>query len=72
MRRSGNRVRVTAQLINVADGFHIWSDTYDKELADIFEIQDQVAGAITRALELHLTPEAKRLTKQSGSLCAVS
>ena len=62
VRRSGERVRVTAQLINVADGFHIWSDTYDKELADIFEIQDQVAGAITQALALHLTPKAKRLT----------
>jgi len=62
VRRSGERIRVTAQLINVADGFHIWSDTYDRELADIFEIQDQVAGAITQALELHLTPEAKRLT----------
>ena len=62
VRRSGERIRVTAQLINVADGFHIWSDTYDKELADIFEIQDQVAGAITQALELHLTPEAERLT----------
>jgi tetratricopeptide (TPR) repeat protein len=56
---------VTAQLINVADGFHIWSDTYDRELADIFEIQDQVAGAITQALELHLTPEAKRLTNNT-------
>jgi TolB-like protein len=62
VRRSGERVRITAQLINVADGFHIWSDTYDRELADIFEIQDQVAGAITQALELHLTPEAERLT----------
>ena len=62
VRRSGERIRVTAQLINVADGFHIWSDTYDRELADIFEIQDQVAGAITQALELHLTPEAERLT----------
>jgi len=62
VRRSGERIRITAQLINVADGFHIWSETYDRELADIFEIQDQVAGAITQELELHLTPEAKRLT----------
>jgi TolB-like protein len=62
VRRSGNRVRVTAQLINVEDGFHIWSDTYDRDLADIFEIQDEVAGAITRALKLHLTPAAERLT----------
>ncbi len=62
VRRDGERVRVTAQLINVEDGFHIWSDTYDRGMASIFEIQDEVAGAITRALELHLTPEAKRLT----------
>jgi len=62
VRRSGDNIRVTAQLINVADGFHIWSNTYDRQLADIFEIQDQVAGAITQALELHLTPEAERLT----------
>jgi TolB-like protein len=62
VRRDGERVRVTAQLINVEDGFHIWSDTYDRGLASIFEIQDEVAGAITQALELHLTPAAKRLT----------
>jgi TolB-like protein len=54
VRRSGDRLRVTAQLINVEDGFHIWSDTYDREMADIFEIQDDVAGAITTALQLHL------------------
>jgi len=62
VRRDGEQVRVTAQLINVEDGFHIWSGTYDKGLASIFEIQDEVAGAITQALELHLTPAAKRLT----------
>jgi TolB-like protein len=62
VRRSGERIRVTAQLIQVEDGFHLWSDTYDRELADIFDIQDEVAGAITQALQLHLTPAAKRLT----------
>lgn len=62
VRRSGIRLRVTAQLINVADGFHIWSETYDRELADVFDIQDEVAGAITAALKLHLTPAAKRIT----------
>jgi TolB-like protein len=62
VRRSGDRLRVTAQLINVEDGFHIWSETYDRKLADVFDIQDEVAGAITQALELHLTPAAKRLT----------
>jgi adenylate cyclase len=62
VRRSGDRLRVTAQLINVEDGFHIWSETYDRTLADIFDIQDEVATAITQALEIHLTPSAKRLT----------
>ena len=56
VRRSGERLRVTAQLINVDDGFHIWSDTYDRRMADIFDIQDEVAGAITDALQLHLAP----------------
>jgi TolB-like protein len=70
VRRSGENIRVTAQLINVADGFHIWSDTYDRELADIFEIQDEVAGAITQALELHLTPAAERLTDSPEAYAA--
>ncbi len=62
VRRSGIRLRVTAQLIDVESGFHIWSETYDRELADVFDIQDEVAGAITRALKLHLSPAAERLT----------
>jgi tetratricopeptide (TPR) repeat protein len=65
VRRSGDQVRITAQLINVEDGFHIWSATYDNAMADIFAVQDQVAGAITDALQLHLTPAAKRLTENS-------
>jgi TolB-like protein len=67
VRRSGVRLRVTAQLINVDDGFHIWSETYDRELADVFDIQDEVASAITRALELHLTPAASRLTSNADA-----
>ena len=70
VRRDGDRIRVTAQLINVADGFHIWSDTYDRDQASIFEIQDEVAGAITQALELHLTPEAERLTNNPEAYAA--
>lgn len=62
VRRSGDRLRVTAQLINVADGFHIWSETYDREMADIFDIQDSVANAITGALKLHLIQGADRPT----------
>jgi TolB-like protein len=65
VRRSGDRLRVTAQLINVADGYHIWSETYNREMADIFDIQDDVAGAITDALELHLTPHSDRPTQNT-------
>jgi len=54
VRKSGNRVRVTAQLINVSDGSHIWSETYDRTLDDIFAIQDDVAAAIIDALQIHV------------------
>ncbi len=65
VRRSGERLRVTAQLINVDDGFHIWSETYDRQMADIFDIQDEVANAITDALKLHLAPASDRPTDNS-------
>ena len=65
VRRSGERLRITAQLINVADGFHIWSETYDRQMADIFDIQDEVANAITDALKLHLAPASDRPTNNS-------
>jgi TolB-like protein/Tfp pilus assembly protein PilF len=52
VRLSGNRVRVTAQLINAADGFHLWSQRYDRELADVFEIQDDISHAIAKALKV--------------------
>jgi TolB-like protein len=54
VRRAGNRLRVTAQLVNVADGYHIWSERYDREMQDIFAIQDDVAGAIVGRLRLTL------------------
>lgn len=55
VRRDGDRVRITAQLINVEDGYHLWSDTYDRELVDIFDIQDEVAKSITDALQVTLS-----------------
>jgi TolB-like protein len=54
VRRSLDRVRITAQLIKAADGFHVWSQTYDRELTDIFAVQDEISAAITAALELSL------------------
>jgi len=50
IRKSGDRIRLTAQLINVEDGYHIWSNSYDRELDDVFAIQDEVASAIATAL----------------------
>ncbi len=57
VRKSGNRVRITAQLINVEDGYHLWSEVYDRELTDIFTIQDEISRAIVDALIVHLTDE---------------
>ncbi len=54
VRKSGNRVRVTAQLIDAASGFHLWSDTFDRELNDIFAIQDEIATKVVAALEVEL------------------
>jgi TolB-like protein/Tfp pilus assembly protein PilF len=54
IRKQGDRVRITAQLINVADGYHLWSETYDRKLDDIFAIQDEIAGAIGQALKVTL------------------
>jgi TolB-like protein/predicted Zn-dependent protease len=58
VRRSGDRVRITAQLISAADGFHLWSETYDRQLTDIFAIQDDIAAEVARALRVRLLGEA--------------
>jgi eukaryotic-like serine/threonine-protein kinase len=54
VRKAGNRVRVTAQLINVADGYHLWSERYDRELTDVFAIQDEIATTIAAKLKVTL------------------
>jgi TolB-like protein len=54
VRKSGDRVRITAQLIDVTDGAHIWSDTYNRTMIDIFVVQDDVAAAIIDALQIHV------------------
>jgi TolB-like protein/class 3 adenylate cyclase/Tfp pilus assembly protein PilF len=62
VRKSGNRVRITAQLINAADGYHIWSENYDRNLTDIFEVQDEISGIIANRLKENLVetkPPAK-------------
>ncbi len=54
VRKSGNRVRITAQLIRVDNGFHLWSETFEREMTDIFAIQDDISTAIAKALEVQL------------------
>jgi TolB-like protein/Flp pilus assembly protein TadD len=56
VRKSGNQLRISAQLIEVADGFELWSETYDRELEDVFVIQDEIASNIVGALQLTLSP----------------
>jgi adenylate cyclase len=57
VRRAGNRIRVTAQLLKVADGFHLWSERYERELVHIFDIQDEITAAIASALRVRLAPD---------------
>jgi serine/threonine protein kinase/Tfp pilus assembly protein PilF len=57
VRKSDSRLRITAQLINVADGFHLWSEQYDREVKDIFAIQDEIAHEIVKKLKINLLGE---------------
>jgi len=61
VRKSGTKVRITAQLIQVDDGFHLWSETYDRELTDVFAIQDEIAHAILTQLKAALLEEEQAL-----------
>ncbi|MFC1776603.1 hypothetical protein ACFL3I_04570 [Pseudomonadota bacterium] len=67
IRKANNRVRITAQLVKANDGFHLWSETYDRDLTDIFAIQDEIARAITDslAIELNLTEDRQTLASVS-------
>ena len=59
IRRAGNRVRITAQLIDATNGAHLWADRYDRDLTDIFEVQDDVTHRIVDALKITLSPAEK-------------
>ena len=61
VRKSGNRLRITAQLVNAADGYHLWSETYDREMKDVFAIQEEIAKAIAQRLEVTLDSERRPL-----------
>jgi non-specific serine/threonine protein kinase len=60
VRRAGNRLRITAQLIEARTGHAAWAERYDREMKDVFEVQDEIARSITQALRVTLTPQEKR------------
>lgn len=70
VRKAGDRVRITAQLIDGATGDHLWAERYDRDLTDIFAIQDEISKAIVAALKLTLLPEEKKAIEQRGTTSA--
>lgn len=65
VRKEGNRVRITAQLVQTGDGYHLWSQTFEREFRGVFAIQDEISQAIVRALRVNLSPaEHGRLTRR--------
>jgi adenylate cyclase len=67
IRRAGNRVRITAQLIDATNGAHLWADRYDRDLTDIFAVQDDVTRRIVDALKVTLSPAEKARLAHSGT-----
>jgi TolB-like protein/tetratricopeptide (TPR) repeat protein len=67
VRKAGNRLRITAQLISVVDGYHLWSETYDRQIDDIFAIQDEIARAVVSALEVTLGFTGETSLVQQGT-----
>jgi TolB-like protein/Tfp pilus assembly protein PilF len=70
VRRAGTRVRVTAQLVSAADGYYLWSERYERETADVFAIQDEIAMAIAAALQIKLALEPAARRRHAPSLPA--
>ena len=67
VRKAGGRVRITAQLIDGAHNDHVWAERYDRDLNDIFALQDEISEAIVKALKLKLLPEEKKAIEQRGT-----
>jgi tetratricopeptide (TPR) repeat protein len=71
VRKAGNRVRVTAQLIKAVDGYHLWSETFDRTLEDIFAVQDEIAESVVDALKVSLLGEAPKARETSPEAYAL-
>jgi len=67
VRKAGNRIRINAQLIDGSTGKHLWADRFDRDLTDIFEIQDEISKAIVDALQLKLLPQEKEAIEDRGT-----
>jgi serine/threonine-protein kinase len=67
VRKSGTRLRITVQLINAADGYHLWSDRFDREMRDIFDIQDEITLAVVEALKLKLIGDQRSALLKRGT-----
>ena len=67
VRKAGDRVRITAQLIDGGSGDHVWAERFDRDLTDIFAIQDEISKAIVEALKVKLLPEEKKAIEQRGT-----
>jgi serine/threonine-protein kinase len=67
VRKSGNRFRITAQIVNVSDGYHLWSQTFERELTDIFAVQDEIARAVVSALKMKLLPAADHAARERST-----
>lgn len=70
VRKSGNRLRITVQLVNASDGYHLWSERYDREMQDIFDVQDEITLAVVEALKLKLlgkVAQAQPPTRHTGA-----
>ena len=72
VRKSGNRVRIAAQLIDASNEKHLWSETYDRELINIFAIQSEIAQAVARKIEIELSPREKALLASTRSIDPVA
>jgi len=66
VRKDNEKVRITAQLISASDGFHLWSETYDRQLTDIFSVQDEISNAVADALEIQLGVGDKPATQKAA------
>ena len=67
VRRSGNKLRISVQLVNAADGFHLWSERYDREMKDIFDVQDEIALAVVDALKVKFFGDEKAAVLKRGT-----